>query len=106
MAQVRYNPTKGAGKTIKPLNAAWSEPGGAVTRGVEHRYEVTDGNVSRYKKWTFAVRVPDEWRENVVLLPVRVPPKKSFADLEQRHVIFRLATRPNYTGCRYCKLNL
>ncbi len=74
--------------------------------GSEHVYGVTDENYSRLNRWSFAVRVPERGGRGIVVQPLRVPPKRVWAGLERRSVIWKAATIHPYRNRVYCKVNL
>ena len=75
-------------------------------KGTEYRYEVTDRNYRSRNRWEFVVRVPAESSGRIEVRPVRTPSDKKLAGLDRRSITFMRATKPAYTGFRYCPLAL
>ena len=93
---------------VEPTGAprsTWTFAGGTV-KGIEHRYDVTDRNHSSRNRWVFVVRVPRESHGRIEVRPVTTPNDNTYAGLDRRSLMFMRATRPNYTGFRYCPLAL
>ena len=83
----------------------WTFAGKAV-KGIEHQYDVTDRNQAAQNRWRFVVRIPREKDGRIEVRPVATPSNSKFAGLDRRSITFRRATRPGYTGFRYCPLAL
>ena len=76
------------------------------TRGTEYVYPVRDNNHRNRNEWEFVVRVPYTSHGRIEVRPIKVPNDTVFAGLERRSLTFMRATRPGYTGYRYCQLSL
>src|SRR5262245_30287435 len=83
----------------------WTFAGKAV-RGIEHQYDVVDGNQNARNRWRFVVRVPREKDGRIEVRPIATPRHTKYAGLDRRSITFRRATRPGYTRLRYCPLAL
>jgi len=79
---------------------------GRVTRGWEAIYNVEDRNFGRLKRWIFAIRTPKQRSGNIVVQPVHAPPKRVWAGLDRRSIVFVRATKHPYRSTVYCKVNL
>jgi hypothetical protein len=93
---------------VEPTGASrstWTFAGRTV-KGIEHQYDVTDGNHTSRNRWGFVVRVPRDTYGRIEVRPVATPNDSRYAGLDRRSITFMRATRPNYTGFRYCPLAL
>lgn len=81
----------------------WTFAGKAV-KGIEHQYDVTDRNQAARNRWRFVVRIPRDKDGRIEVRPIATPSDSTFAGLDRRSITFRRATRPGYTGFRYCPL--
>jgi hypothetical protein len=93
---------------VEPAGSArsmWTFAGKAV-KGIEHQYDVTDRNQRGKNLWRFVVRVPRERDGRIEVRPTVTPRDSKVAGLDRRSITFMRATRPGYTGFRYCPLAL
>jgi len=79
---------------------------GTLNYGVEHTYEVVDGNVPTANRWEFLLRVPHDAMERTVVKPHRIPSDESYSGLESRALTFTPASAPEYEGELYCEISL
>ena len=79
---------------------------GVVSRGLELRYEVEDLNYASRRDWTFAVRVPNDWRRGIYISvsPIEIPNRRIWVGLNRRSLQFTKATLGRYRGRAYAKL--
>ncbi|MGH9221293.1 MAG: hypothetical protein ACRD1W_18445 [Vicinamibacterales bacterium] len=75
-----------------------------LVRGVEHVYDVTDGNYARRNAWEFLVRVPDARGGSIEVRPSVVPDVRAWAGLDRRALMFERVTIGRYRGACYCKV--
>jgi hypothetical protein len=93
---------------VKPTNAVrstWTFAGRPV-KGIEHQYDVTDGNFDSRNQWGFVVRVPYDTHGRIEVRPVTTPINNKYAGLDRRSITFMRATRSKYKAFRYCPLAL
>jgi hypothetical protein len=83
----------------------WTFAGKAV-KGIEHQYDVVDRNHAARNLWRFVVRVPNDRDGRIEVRPTATPRASTYAGLDRRSITFRRATRPGYTGFRYCPVAL
>lgn len=105
----RYRLDAVAVEAIEVRRGKWSFARGgrqAPVRGNEHRYAVTDGNLSGRNQWEFLVRVPDESDGRIEIRPRATPPVQAWKALTYRSVQFQKATKGDARGKRYCKVSL
>jgi hypothetical protein len=74
--------------------------------GVEHTFDVADGNFRARNSWQFVVRVPDDKGGRIEVRPLAVPDLKAWAELEDRSLTFTRATMAGYRGQLYCQVAL
>lgn len=87
------------------IPSTWTFAGRTV-RGIEHQYDVIDRNHVSRNRWGFVIRVPRDPYGRIEVRPVKTPNDSTYAGLDRRSITFMRATRPNYTGFRYCQLAL
>ncbi len=107
MAKRKLNPDSIRIELAERVSENWSAYGGSIVRGHRHVYRVADGNRASYKKWEFAVRVPEPLEGgNIEVFPTKHPASKAFGRLPHRAVMFIETTKLQGNGLWYCKVNM
>lgn len=105
MTDKKYNPRQIVVDLEGKHRATWKMAGSTV-RGYECIYGVRDMNFSRFKDWTFCVRVPTARSDGIVVQPVYVPGKKVWAGIDRRSIVFVQASSKRFSKKVYCKVNV
>jgi hypothetical protein len=104
MSQRRYRLERVDAQLTSEQRSRWKIREEPLVRGIEHVYDVTDGNYDRNNVWRFLVRVPDARGGSIEVRPSVVPNLQAWAGLDRRAMMFERVTLGRNRGDCYCKV--